>query len=252
MLDHLRRHIGVQIEADHQRQVLADHLAHARQDFAFAVVEVFGDHRAVQVEIDGIERPGGPDAVDHHLDDALIGILGDMRRGAGAAGNGRHHLPALRFRRLDKAGEPDIDVAHDLEHIRRRTPSPASRRRARNRHRSPSSARRYWSRAGSRQRRYGSSILSQSNYFARDVRLVIAEAQATKQSAFRMASNYFRIACSTSLRGEERNHELRHSGMVRSTRPRIARGICIGFDASHRPGMTDGGFTSAARSPPPA
>ena len=42
MFDHLRRHIGVQIEADHQRQVLADHLAHAREDFAFAVVEMFG------------------------------------------------------------------------------------------------------------------------------------------------------------------------------------------------------------------
>ena len=59
MLHHLRRHIGVQIEADHQRQVLADHLAHARQNFAFAVVEMLGDHRAVQIEIDGIERPGG-------------------------------------------------------------------------------------------------------------------------------------------------------------------------------------------------
>ena len=71
MLDHFRRDIGVQVEADHQRQVLADHLAHAREDFAFAVVEMLGDHRAVQIEIDGVERAGGCDAVDHHLDDAL-------------------------------------------------------------------------------------------------------------------------------------------------------------------------------------
>ena len=56
MLDHFRRHIGVQIEADHQRQILADHLPHAAQDFAFAVVEMFRDHGAVQVEIDGVER----------------------------------------------------------------------------------------------------------------------------------------------------------------------------------------------------
>ena len=55
MLDHFGRHIGVQIEADDQRQILAYHLAHARQRFAFAVVEMFGHHRAVQIEIDGID-----------------------------------------------------------------------------------------------------------------------------------------------------------------------------------------------------
>ena len=97
MLDHFGRHIGMQIEADDQRQILADHLAHARQNFAFAVVEMFGHHRAVQVEIDRIERAGGCDAVDHHLDDALERILGDMGRGAGAAGDRRHHFPAIGF-----------------------------------------------------------------------------------------------------------------------------------------------------------
>ena len=71
MLHHFGRHVGVQIEADHQRQILADHLAHAPQDFTFAIVEMLGDHGAVQVEIDGIERSGGGDAVDHHLDDAF-------------------------------------------------------------------------------------------------------------------------------------------------------------------------------------
>ena len=71
MLHHFRRHVGVQVEADHQRQVLADHLTHTPQDFAFAIVEMLGDHGAVQVEIDGIERSGRGDAVDDHLDDAL-------------------------------------------------------------------------------------------------------------------------------------------------------------------------------------
>ena len=66
MLNHFGRHVGVQIEAGHQRHLLADHLAHAAQDFAFAVVEMFGHHRAMQIEIDGIERPSGRDAVDHH------------------------------------------------------------------------------------------------------------------------------------------------------------------------------------------
>ena len=55
MLDHFRRDVGVQVEADHQRQIVADRLAHAGENFAFAVVEMFGHHRAVQVEIDRIE-----------------------------------------------------------------------------------------------------------------------------------------------------------------------------------------------------
>ena len=40
VLDHFGRDIGVQVEADHQRQVAADHLADAPQHFAFAVVEM--------------------------------------------------------------------------------------------------------------------------------------------------------------------------------------------------------------------
>ena len=59
MLHHFGRHIGVQIEAGHQRQLLADHLADARENFAFAVVEMFGHHGAVQVEIDA-HRAGRP------------------------------------------------------------------------------------------------------------------------------------------------------------------------------------------------
>ena len=39
MLHHLGRDVGVEIEAYDQRQVLADHLAHAGKDFAFAVVD---------------------------------------------------------------------------------------------------------------------------------------------------------------------------------------------------------------------
>ena len=128
MLDHFRRHIGVQVEADDQRQFLADHLAHAAQNFAFAVVEMLGHHRAVQVEIDRIERAGIGDAVDHHLDDALERIPGDMGRGTGAAGDRRHQLPAIGFGGFDKAGEADIDLAHHLEDVgavRHRRPAAA-------------------------------------------------------------------------------------------------------------------------------
>src|SRR5258708_29542290 len=40
-----------------------------------------------------------------------------MRRWAGATRDGRHHLPALSLRLFDKSRQPDIDVAHDLEHV---------------------------------------------------------------------------------------------------------------------------------------
>ena len=112
VFDHLRRDIGMQVEADHQRQILADHLAHARENFAFAVVEMLGDHGAVQVEIDRIEPARRLDAVDQDLGDALVGIFGHMRRRAGGSEDRRYQLPAIGFGRLDEACEPDIDVAH--------------------------------------------------------------------------------------------------------------------------------------------
>ena len=117
MLDHPRCDVGVQIDADHQRQVGADHLADARQDLAFAIVEMFGDHRAVQVEIYRVELSGRLDTVDHDFDDALERILGDMRRWARAAGDGGDQLPAFGVGLFDEAGEADIDATHHLEDV---------------------------------------------------------------------------------------------------------------------------------------
>ena len=136
MLHHLRRDVGVQVEADHQRQVLADHLANAGKDFSFAVVDMFRDHRAMQIEIDAVDGAGGFDAIDDGLGDALIGILRDVRRWACGAPDGRHQLPAFRFRRRHKAGHADIDVAHFLEQLRalqHRRPSAALHERVINR-----------------------------------------------------------------------------------------------------------------------
>ncbi len=58
MFDHFGRHIGVQVEADDQRQIRADHFAHAGENFAFAIVEVLGHHRAVQIEINRVQWTG--------------------------------------------------------------------------------------------------------------------------------------------------------------------------------------------------
>ena len=74
-------------------------------------------HGAVQVEIDGIERTGGCDAVDHHLHDALEGILGDVRRRARAAGDRRNEFPAIFVSAVDEAGKADIDASHHFQDV---------------------------------------------------------------------------------------------------------------------------------------
>ena len=56
--DHCLRDVGVQIEAGDDRNAIADQAPHARQELALAVVEVLGDHGAVEVEIDPVHRTG--------------------------------------------------------------------------------------------------------------------------------------------------------------------------------------------------
>jgi hypothetical protein len=49
-------HVGVQVEAGDDRHFRADDAAHAREQLAFAVVDVLGDHRAVQAQVHGVDR----------------------------------------------------------------------------------------------------------------------------------------------------------------------------------------------------
>ncbi len=198
---HLRRHVGMKIEADDQRQLLADHLAHARENFALAVVEMFGDHRAVQIEIDGVDRAGGLDAIDDHFGDAFIGILCDVRRRACGAPDGRHQLPAFRLRRRHETCHADIDVAHFLEQLRA------------HRHRRPSTTlhKRVIGRLG---RREGVGLVQEAadgdagHYRSRlivrgrDVRLAIARSASDEAIHSRMAASCFWIALSAP-HGEE-------------------------------------------------
>ena len=55
MLQHRACDVRVQVEARDDRHARANESADARQDFAFAIVEVLGDHCAVQVEIDAVD-----------------------------------------------------------------------------------------------------------------------------------------------------------------------------------------------------
>ena len=71
----------MQVEARDDGHARTDDLAHAREQLAFAIVEMFGDHRAVQVEIDAVDRPQRGQAREHVADDSLEGIARDVRGG---------------------------------------------------------------------------------------------------------------------------------------------------------------------------
>ena len=53
---HLRRHIGMRVEARGDGRIGADHGAHPAQQFALGIREIITDHGAMQVEIDAIQR----------------------------------------------------------------------------------------------------------------------------------------------------------------------------------------------------
>ena len=79
VLDHRARHVGVQVEARHHRNFRPDDAAHARQQFAFAIVEVLGDHRAVQVEVDAVDAASLLQPAQHFADDPLVRVARDVR-----------------------------------------------------------------------------------------------------------------------------------------------------------------------------
>lgn len=78
LVDHFRRHVGVQIERNRDRHARPDHAAHAREQFPFAVVNVTRDHGAMQLEQDAIERSRSCDALDDLAGNAFVSILCDV------------------------------------------------------------------------------------------------------------------------------------------------------------------------------
>ena len=67
----------MQVQAGDDGHGRADGLAHARQQLAFAVVQVLGDHGAVQVQVDGVVAAFAR-RFDDLAGDALIGVGGDV------------------------------------------------------------------------------------------------------------------------------------------------------------------------------
>ncbi|MNQ71465.1 hypothetical protein D3C85_861330 [compost metagenome] len=107
---HLTGDVGVQIQAGDDRHVRPRDLAHAGKQFALAIVQVFGDHRAVQVQIDGVVA-AGPRRVEDFAGDALVGVAGHVGRRAGARPDYRVNGMALFHHGVDEASGRDVDLA---------------------------------------------------------------------------------------------------------------------------------------------
>ena len=71
LFQHRLRYVRVQIETCDHRYVGADAFAHARQQFAVGVVQVLGDHRAVQIEVDRLHWQRSGQVLEQDECDAL-------------------------------------------------------------------------------------------------------------------------------------------------------------------------------------
>ncbi len=115
---HLRRQIRVIVEARDDRQIGADDAPDAAQQFAFAVLGVLGHHRAMQVEVDRIERPEVRQVRGEQLPHAFVGVLGDVgcrrRRGPGQ----RDNFVAEFAQTLHRAGDRDVESLDACDHFR--------------------------------------------------------------------------------------------------------------------------------------
>jgi hypothetical protein len=102
----------MQVEARHHRNVCTDCCAHATEDLAFAIVVLFGHHRAVQIEVDAVHRPGRLKARDYLAHDSLEGIARDVRRRARRRPRRADQPMTERAQRFDRALRGDVGALH--------------------------------------------------------------------------------------------------------------------------------------------
>ena len=127
-LHHASGHVGVQVEARHDRHVRPHHATHAREDLAFAVVEMLGDHGAVEVEVDAVDGTHVGEVPRDLAHDALEGILGHVRRGRGGGPRETGRAMPCGVQRVEGAGGRDVgagEAGHDRLAQRERRPRAA-------------------------------------------------------------------------------------------------------------------------------
>ena len=95
-----------------------------RQQLAFAVLGVLRHHGAVQVEVDGVERPELREILVEQRPHLLVGILGDVGGRRRRRPGQRHDLVAELGQALHGAGDRDVEAFDARDHLR-----PAQQRR---------------------------------------------------------------------------------------------------------------------------
>ena len=112
------------VEAGHDRQLVAHDAADAAQQLALAVLGVLGDHGAVQVEIDRVERPELAQVLVEQRPHLLVGVLGHVGGRRRRRPGQRHDLVAELGQPLHRAGDRDVEAFDARDHLR-----PAQQRR---------------------------------------------------------------------------------------------------------------------------
>ena len=117
VLHHLRRDVGMIVEADGDGHARAHGGAHAAQQLALAVLERLAHHGAVQVEIDGVDRHRRRQPPDQLARDPLVGIGRDEPAGAAAGPQQRHDVVAGAHV-AQEARQREAGVAEPFDHVR--------------------------------------------------------------------------------------------------------------------------------------
>ena len=115
VFQHRLGQVDVQVEADHDRHVGTDDGTHPAQEFPLAVLVVFADHRAVEVEVHPVELSGRFNPAADKFGDALGGIARDETAGLGRTPAQWQQVVTRRLRPGQVAAERDIEAAHGVE-----------------------------------------------------------------------------------------------------------------------------------------
>ena len=109
---HRPRDVRVEIEARDDRHARPDGAADAREQLALAVVEMLGHHRAVEVEVNAVERAFRLEPPHDLAGDPLVRVARHVRRRA----RGRPREPGAgmphRGQLTERAGRRDVGPVH--------------------------------------------------------------------------------------------------------------------------------------------
>ncbi len=105
LLDHLGRHVGVDVELGENRHVLSDALPEGREDVPVAVVDPLDDHGAVQLQQDTVDRSARIDSVQQVVQDGVEDVAGRRRARGGVGEDGRDEFETVIIRGLDESAD---------------------------------------------------------------------------------------------------------------------------------------------------